>query len=53
MALLNGKIPERAVRVLAALAKLSADSAANQVAIAKTGGIPAIIGSQPAFEQGT
>jgi N-acetylmuramic acid 6-phosphate (MurNAc-6-P) etherase len=41
--LLNGKVVERAVRVLSALSKLSADSAANQVAIAKTGGIPPVI----------
>ena len=41
--LLNTKSEERAVRVLAALAFISADNAANQVAVAKAGAIPAIV----------
>ena len=41
--LLNARGAERAVRVLGALAELSFDNAANQVAIAKAGGIPLIV----------
>jgi vacuolar protein 8 len=41
--LLNGRQPERAVRVLAAIASLSKDQSANQLAIAKVGGVPPII----------
>ncbi len=41
--LLNGRQVERAVRVLNAISSLSNDHAANQLAIAKVGGIPPVI----------
>jgi hypothetical protein len=44
VALLNGKVAERAVRVMSAISTLCADNQANQLAIAKYGGIPPVIG---------
>ena len=44
VALLNGKVAERAVRVMSAISTLCADNQANQLAIAKFGGIPPVIG---------
>ena len=41
--LLNGRAVERAVRVLSAISSLSSDHPANQLAIAKMGGVPSVI----------
>jgi hypothetical protein len=50
--LLNGRAVDRAVRVLSGISFMSNDHSANQLAIAKVGGIPPVISwlSSPAEE---